>query len=71
MKKCEVEKMEEEIRLYTTSELAELLHISTRQVHNFRKAGLIQGTRFGKKWVYTYDEVLRFITVSKGKTIVV
>ena len=49
MKKCEVEKMKDEIRLYTTSELAELLHISTRQVYNFRKAGLIQGTRFGKK----------------------
>lgn len=59
------------IKLYSTKEVADILHISTHRVTHLRKAGLLKGTRYGKCWVYMHEELLRFIKESEGKDIVI
>lgn len=60
-----------EIRLYTTKQVAELLHISTHHVTHLRQAGLLKGTKYGKCWVYSHEELIRFMKASEGKDVVV
>lgn len=53
--------------IYTTKEVAEVLHCSTHQVSTLRKFGLITGTRFGKNWLYDKNAIISFISACRGK----
>jgi hypothetical protein len=53
--------------LLTVDQVAERLHCSTHHVGYLRQYGFIEGTRFARAWLYTEDEVNRFINDSIGK----
>ncbi len=55
------------ISLLTTKEVADRLKCSTNHVLNLRKAGLLRGTRFAKRWMYAEEEVDAFISANLGK----
>lgn len=48
----------EKIRIFTVSEVAELLHVTTRTVYTYIKTGKIQAVKFGKSWRIT-EEALK------------
>lgn len=58
---------ETELNLLTTEQVAEKLRCSTHHVAHLRQYGLLEGTRFSRAWMYSENEVNRFIRDSKGK----
>lgn len=53
--------MEQIIQLHSREETAEVLHISTRTLSRYKKAGLITPKIIGGKDLYTVQEINRFI----------
>lgn len=52
---------------YTTKEVAKMLGVSTHRISDFRKYGLLRGTRWGIAWFYEKEDVEEFIVKTKGK----
>ena len=50
----------------TTQEVAGYLHCCEKRVNEFRKAGLLIGTKYGKSWTYEENEVKSFKEKFKG-----
>ena len=57
----------EEIGFLTQSEVADLLHCEVHRIIQFRKAGLLKGTRYGRRWIYSRHDVEKFVADSSGK----
>lgn len=57
----------EALDFYTQDELANLLHCEVHRVIQFRQAGLLRGTRFGRRWIYRKNDVEAFVNESLGK----
>ena len=53
--------------LLTQSEVAEYLHCSEHHVTHLRQYGLLQGTRYGKRWMYHAEDVEKFVKGTSGK----
>lgn len=54
-------------KLLTTKEVANALGCSTHHVLHLRQHGVITGTRFGKRWMYSEEDINRFISRNNGK----
>ena len=52
--------------VYTTEELADELHTHTHRINDLRRLGAIEGIKKGVGWIYSYDEVKRFLKDYKG-----
>jgi excisionase family DNA binding protein len=55
------------IKFLTTKQVAEILQCSPHHVGHLRAYGFLEGTRFAKNWLFSEDEVNRFIRESIGK----
>lgn len=44
----------------TTTETAQVLGVSTHRISVFRNYGLLRGTRWGRGWFYTIDDISEF-----------
>ena len=64
-----VKEMSEPIVLLKTDEVAKMLSCSKRQVAEYRKAGIIPGVRFGKKWQYFKDDIDQLIEKNRGRDV--
>ena len=53
--------------LLETKEVAEILHCSTHHITTLRKSGLLPGTRLGKGWLYSENDIQHFLYVTHGK----
>lgn len=51
----------EVLKLFSTVETAKLLKISTRTLGRYRKAGFITPKTIGGKYLYTVEEINKFI----------
>ena len=60
-------KISKDTVLLTVDQVAERLLCSTHHVGYLRQYGFIEATRFARAWLYTEDEVDRFIRDSVGK----
>jgi len=49
------------LKLYSLQELAKLLEVSERTMHNYIKAGKIKGVKIGGKWKFTEENLKKFI----------
>lgn len=58
--------MNEEIVFLTQSEVADLLHCEVHRIIQFRKAGLLKGTRYGRRWLYRRNDIEKFVDESIG-----
>lgn len=54
-----------EIKTYTTKEVAEILHITTRCLYDWIKAGKIKGVKCGKNWLFTEETIKAYLTPDK------
>ena len=61
--------MSEPIVLLKTDEVAKMLSCSKRQVAEYRKAGIIPGVRFGKKWQYFKDDIEKKKKKNRGRDV--
>lgn len=59
--------MEEKVDLMTQEEVGAYLHCSTHHVTHMRQAGLIKGMKFGKRWLYVKNDIIKFVVKSIGK----
>lgn len=50
-----------DLKLYSLQELAKLLEVSERTIHNYVKAGKIKGVKIGGKWKFTEESLKKFI----------
>lgn len=50
-----------EIKIYTVSELSEILKMTPQTVRAYLKAGKIKGTKAGNKWVASDEAVRAFL----------
>ena len=50
------------LKLYSLQELAKLLEVSERTIHNYVKAGKIKGVKIGGKWKFTEEHLKKFIS---------
>jgi excisionase family DNA binding protein len=55
-------------KLYTLEEVAEHFHVSTKTIKNWLKAGKIKGTRPGRKWLFTNEQIRQVIQPEEAKT---
>ena len=51
----------------TTQEVADTLYVNVRRVTDFRKAGLLQGFKTGKRYVYPVSSVERCLALCIGQ----
>lgn len=51
-----------DIKTYTTKEVADILHITTRGLYDWIKAGKIKGAKCGKNWLFTEETIKAFLT---------
>ena len=49
------------LKLYSLQELAKLLEVSERTIHNYVKAGKIKGVKVGGKWKFTEENIRKFV----------
>ena len=54
--------MSNEIRVYTTEEVAEILHVTKRTVYNYIKAGTLKAVKIGKYWRISAENLEEFIS---------
>ena len=54
-------------KILSQTDVAEILHVSTHYVTKLRRCGYITGRRCGKRWLYTEDEIDRFIDNTYGE----
>lgn len=50
-----------DLKLYSLQELAKLLEVSERTLHNYIKSGKIKGVKIGGKWKFTEESLKKFI----------
>lgn len=50
-----------DLKLYSLQELAKLLEVSERTIHNYVKAGKIKGVKIGGQWKFTEENLKKFI----------
>ena len=60
--------MSNEIRVYTTEEVAEILQVTKRTVYNYIKAGTLKAVKIGKYWRISAENLEEFI--STGSSVV-
>ena len=53
----------------TAEQVSKRLLCSVRQVGEYRKAGILPGTRFGKHWLYFEEDVENLISKNKGRDV--
>jgi len=53
----------------TAEQVSQRLMCSVRQVGEYRKAGILPGTRFGKHWLYFEEDVENLISKNKGRDV--
>lgn len=46
-------------KFYTRAEVAEMLHVTTRTIDRWLKAGILQGAKIGKRWVISESDIQR------------
>lgn len=51
---------------YTTEELQTILHCGRGAIDNYRKAGLLTGVKLGKGYIYTKEEIDKFLREQKN-----
>lgn len=54
---------------YSEEELSKIFHASKRKVQEYRKLGLLKGTKITQGYVYHNDEITEFFKKFKGKDI--
>lgn len=54
-------------KVYTAEDLADLMHTYVDKVNAWRRAGLITGIKKGRGYIYTSEEVDRFLKSNTGK----
>lgn len=42
---------------YTLSEVAKMLKLSERSIHNYLRAGVLQGARYGHEWRFSESQI--------------
>lgn len=50
-----------DLKLYSLQELAKLLEVSERTMHNYIKSGKIKGVKIGGAWKFTEENLKKFI----------
>lgn len=50
----------ENMKIYTTDEIVEILHISRRTLYNYIKAGEIKAFKAGREWRITNESLKEF-----------
>lgn len=55
-----------ELKLYTATEVCEILKVSKRTLYNYLKTGQIQGVKIGREWRFSEETVRAF--ASTGTT---
>ena len=55
----------EGVKLYDVKETAEMLHITSRSVATWCRAGSLKGTKVGAKWYVSGEELRRFLKEGK------
>lgn len=58
-----------EHKMLTTEEVGDMCAVSPQQVSMWRECGILRGTRTGKSWVFSQEEVRRFQACFVGKDI--
>ena len=51
--------------LYTIKEVAEHFHVSTKTIQNWIKAGKMKGSRPGRKWLFSEEQVRKVTQASE------
>lgn len=51
---------------YTTEELQDFLHCGVCKLIQLRKAGLLTGVKLGKGYIYTKEEIDKFLREQKN-----
>lgn len=51
----------------TEKEIAQMLKTNPRRIALWRKAGLIQGIKTGRQWIYKESDINYFVDKYKGK----
>ena len=54
--------MSNEIRVYTTEEVAEILQVTKRTVYNYIKTGALKAVKIGKYWRISAENLEEFIS---------
>lgn len=54
--------MSNEIRVYTTEEVAEILQVTKRTIYNYIKAGALKAVKIGKYWRISAENLEEFIS---------
>ncbi len=57
------------LKMLTTDEVAEILNVHRNQVQMFKDQGILKGTKTGKNFMYSQEEVLNFQRRFKGYNI--
>ena len=50
-----------EIKLYSLKDLAKLLNVTERTLHNYIKSGKMKGQKIGGKWQISETNLQRFL----------
>ena len=53
--------MESDLKTYTTAEVATRLHTHRNMIDRLRRNGLLNGIKLGKGFIYSEEEVQRFL----------
>ena len=53
--------MESDLKTYTTAEVANRLHTHRNMIDRLRRNGLLNGIKLGKGFIYSEEEVQRFL----------
>lgn len=56
----------EDVRLYYTSDLEEVLGVDRHKVYQFIKAGLLKCRKIGKAWASSGEEIKEFYRITQG-----
>ena len=59
--------MPREIKLLTTKQVAEMLHLHTITVSQYAKRGIIHASKIGKGWLFSESAVNDFIKSKEAK----
>lgn len=49
-----------ELKLYTATEVCEILKVSKRTLYNYLRAGQIRGVKIGREWRFAEESVQEF-----------
>ena len=60
-RKARAVKPQNSIKLYTLTELEDILDVSHRTLQTYMKTGRIKGQKIGGKWKVTEDSLMKFL----------